>query len=202
MQSIVLEMLILAAIAALIVASYRRVGTAVARAVRERLRARALCLHPIVEVAVIAFWPVPLAVLVVPPTIRYVADDLRLIGIAAVDGFVAALGGAARMRTSFALRSERPRDHHGRDQLKTRLAELRLREAAADRDVVRRREDLPCTRCTCPKNVTSGRIDVLRRRIAHARAEGRAAAVRSAANRVEAAIFTYHGRLAIMQRVL
>lgn len=202
MQERVLEILILAALAALIVASYRHAGIAVARAVRERLRVRAVCLHPIADAAIIAFWPAPLAVLVVPPTVRYVADDLRLMGIAAVDGFVAALGGASRMRASFALRGERPRDHHGRDQLKARLAALREREKAADRDVVRRREDLPCTRCACSKSVTRGRIDVLRRRIAHARAEGRAAAVRAVANGVEAAIFTYHGRLAIMQRVL
>lgn len=202
MHAIVLDILALAAMAALLVAAYRHAGRAVARAVRERLSARALCLHPIAESAIVAFWPIPLAVLVVPPTIRYVATDLRLMGIAAVDGLVAACGGASRIREAFVLRGERPRDHHGRDQLKERLAMLRLRETAADRDVVRCREALPCLRCACSKSVTKGRIDVLRRRIAHARAAGRAEAVRSVANRVEAAIFTYHGRLAIMQRVL
>lgn len=202
MHAIVLEILTLVAPAAVTVALYRHAGRAVMRAVRARLGARALRLHPIVEAVIVMCWPVPLTMLVVPPTVRCVAANLRLMGIAAVDGFVASFGSAARIREAFALRGERPRDHHGRDQLKTRLAALRECEKSAERDAVRRREDLPCTRCACSKSVTRGRIDVLRRRIAHARAEGRLHAVRSAANRVEAAIFTYHGRLAIMQRVL
>lgn len=201
MFALIPEILVLAACAAMLVVLYRHVGNAVAQAVRVRLSTGARTLHPVVETAIVALWPAPLAVLVVPPTVRYLAEELRLIGIAALDGFVAACGRAARIRASLTFRHERPREHHGRDALKARLATLRERERAAEREVGRRREEMPCLRCTCSKSATKGRIDVLRRRIALSRAEGRLAAVRAVANRVEAAIFTYHGRLAIMQRV-